>query len=66
MYLFIYYLGSSIAGATGGLFYTRHGWTGVAGFTAALFAFGLAVACRLYFVPPLAQAQAAGSAPPMP
>lgn len=66
MYLFIYYLGSSIAGATGGLFYAKHGWTGVAGFTAALFAFGLAVACRLYFVPPLAAPRAAESEPPMP
>ena len=41
MYLFAYYLGSSLAGAAGGLFYAAHGWTGVASFVATLFALGL-------------------------
>jgi YNFM family putative membrane transporter len=30
MYLFVHYLGSSTAGAAGGLFYESHGWNGVA------------------------------------
>src|SRR5215469_9524775 len=35
MYLFSYYMGSSVAGASGGLFYARHGWNGVALFVGA-------------------------------
>lgn len=66
MYLFVYYLGSSVAGATGGLFYARYGWNGVAGFTAALFAFGLLVAWRLYYLPPLAGPPATQPEPPLP
>ena len=52
-YLFLYYLGSSVAGATGGLFYTRFGWNGVAAFVAAVMVAGLGVAWRLYFLKPL-------------
>jgi MFS transporter, YNFM family, putative membrane transport protein len=62
MYLFAYYLGSSVAGAAGGLFYAAHGWAGVASFVAALFALGLLVAWRLYYLAPLAVAPAAGAA----
>ena len=47
LYSFSYYLGSSIAGASGGLFYAAHGWGGVAGFIAALWFAGLLIACRL-------------------
>lgn len=36
LYLFAYYMGSSIGGSAGGLFWSRFGWTGVAGFTAVL------------------------------
>jgi YNFM family putative membrane transporter len=53
MYLCTYYLGSSVAGAAGGLFYAAHGWAGVAAFVAALFGFGLLVAWRLYYLVPL-------------
>jgi MFS transporter, YNFM family, putative membrane transport protein len=53
MYLFSYYMGSSIAGASGGLFFTAHGWTGVAAFVSALVLAGLLVAWRLYRLPPL-------------
>jgi YNFM family putative membrane transporter len=53
MYLFAYYLGSSIAGACGGLFYAAHGWAGVAGFVAGLWTLGLLIAWRLYDVAPL-------------
>lgn len=30
LYLFFYYLGSSISGTLGGLFWVQHGWTGIA------------------------------------
>jgi YNFM family putative membrane transporter len=52
-YLFVFYLGSSAAGAAGGLFYADSGWNGVAAFVAALFGFGLLVAWRLYYLTPL-------------
>jgi YNFM family putative membrane transporter len=29
LYLFFYYLGSSISGTLGGVFWSRHGWAGV-------------------------------------
>ncbi|MCP1375741.1 MFS transporter [Dyella lutea] len=53
VYLFSYYMGSSIAGASGGLFYASHGWNGVVGFVGALVLAGLLVAWRLYRLPPL-------------
>jgi YNFM family putative membrane transporter len=61
MYLFAYYLGSSLAGAAGGLFYAAHGWTGVAAFVATLFGLGLLFAWRLYYLAPLAVAPPAGT-----
>lgn len=36
LYLFFYYMGSSVAGSVGGLFWDRWRWTGVAGFVAAI------------------------------
>ncbi len=67
MYLFAYYLGSSLAGAAGGLFYAAHGWTGVAAFVASLFGLGLLFAWRLYHLPPLAVLPPAGTPePPLP
>ncbi len=54
LYLFSYYMGSSLAGALGGVFWNAHGWPGVAGFTAALTVIGLIVALRLIAIPPLA------------
>lgn len=53
VYLFCYYMGSSIAGASGGLFYASHGWNGVALFVAALVLAGLLIALRLFRLPPL-------------
>jgi YNFM family putative membrane transporter len=47
LYLFGYYLGSSVAGALGGLFYTAHGWTGVCVFGAMLTLIGLGLVWRL-------------------
>ena len=53
LYLFCYYMGSSIAGACGGLFYASHGWNGVVGFVGAMALAGLAIALGLYRLPPL-------------
>lgn len=47
MYLFCYYMGSTVAGTAGGLFWSGFGWAGVAGFVAALLAAALLVAVRL-------------------
>ncbi|AOA70749.1 MFS transporter [Stenotrophomonas rhizophila] len=47
LYLFAYYLGSSLAGAAGGVFYTRWHWWGVCAFTAVLTAIGATIAWRL-------------------
>lgn len=66
MYLFTYYLGSSIAGAAGGLFYAAHGWAGVAAFVAALTGLGLLFAWRLYNLPPLAAPTGSGAEAPLP
>ncbi|HJW05942.1 MAG TPA: MFS transporter [Rhodanobacter sp.] len=53
VYLFCYYMGSSVAGASGGLFYASHGWNGVALFTGALVLAGLAIALGLVRLKPL-------------
>lgn len=53
MYLFCYYMGSSIAGAGGGLFYATHGWNGVAAFVGVLVLAGLLIALRLFRLQPL-------------
>jgi YNFM family putative membrane transporter len=66
MYLFAYYMGSSVAGAVGGLFYSAHAWAGVAGFVAALFGLGLALAWRLYHLVPLPLPPAPEAEPPLP
>lgn len=53
VYLFCYYMGSSIAGASGGLFYASHGWNGVALFVGVLVLAGLLIALRLVRLLPL-------------
>jgi len=57
VYLFSYYMGSSIAGASGGLFYAADGWNGVVGFVGVLVMAGLLIAWRLYRLPPLVNVQ---------
>ncbi len=52
LYLFFYYLGSSVGGSAGGLFYQRWGWDGVAAMIAALLCVALFCAWRLTKVPP--------------
>jgi len=66
IYLFVYYLGGSPWGATGGLFYSRFGWTGLVAFVAGLTSAGLLVAWRLYYVVPLSIPQVVPMEPPMP
>jgi YNFM family putative membrane transporter len=53
VYLFCSYMGSSLAGASGGLFYAAFGWNGVALFVGALVLAGLLIALRLLRLPPL-------------
>jgi len=48
LYLFSYYLGSSVLGAAGGVFYTHWGWAGVCVFCLLLTLTGLAAAWRLW------------------
>jgi YNFM family putative membrane transporter len=43
LYLFFYYIGSSVAGAVGGFFWGAWRWTGVAGFVAAMLIVALAI-----------------------
>ncbi|MGH7119668.1 MAG: MFS transporter [Acetobacteraceae bacterium] len=47
LYLFLYYLGSSVIGSAGGFFWTGAGWHGVAGLTGGLVLLGALLALRL-------------------
>lgn len=47
LYLFCYYVGSSMAGTLGGLFWHRYEWAGVGGFIAVLLSLALLVAWQL-------------------
>lgn len=47
MYLFFYYLGSSLAGTTGGFFWYQFGWPGVVGFLGALLLLAFYISFRL-------------------
>ena len=52
LYLLSYYLGSSVAGSAGGIFWAWRGWPGVVGYTLALFTLALLLSARLWFIPP--------------
>ena len=52
LYLFFYYVGSSVVGSSGGVFFQRLGWSGVAGLLAILTGCALVIALRLSKVPP--------------
>lgn len=54
LYLFAYYLGSSLVGSLGGLFWSAAGWPGVVGLVAVLLALALLGATRLARLPPKA------------
>ena len=47
LYLCLYYIGSSIAGSAGGVFYAWDGWPGTVTFVLALLAVALASAVSL-------------------
>jgi YNFM family putative membrane transporter len=66
LYLFAYYMGSSLAGAGGGLFYAAHGWNGVAAFVGAMVLAALLIAWRLYYLQPLPGPPSPGTEPAMP
>ena len=51
LYLFSYYLGSSISGTVGGLFWQHFGWNGVAAMIAMLLLAALGVAALLLRMP---------------
>jgi YNFM family putative membrane transporter len=51
MYLFSYYLGSSISGTVGGLFWVNFGWNGVAAMIALLLVTAFGVATLLLQMP---------------
>ncbi|WP_245587943.1 MFS transporter [Carnimonas nigrificans] len=54
LYLFFYYLGSSVAGTSGGMFWHMAGWPGVVGFIVLLLVAALAIAWfRLHRLTPL-------------
>lgn len=52
LYLFCYYIGSSAVGTLGGVFWTRWGWSGVAGLVTILLLAALALALWLMALPP--------------
>ena len=54
LYLFFYYLGSSVAGTAGGFFWKAYGWPGVVAFLAGLLCIALAVSLRLTRLQPIA------------
>ena len=59
LYLFSYYLGSSIAGTLGGVFWHAAGWDGVGLFIASLLLIAFAVALHLARLRPLPEPQTA-------
>ena len=57
LYLFFYYIGSSVAGYCGGFFWIAAGWRGVVAFTGFLLVLALAISFRLSRLPPLPENQ---------
>jgi YNFM family putative membrane transporter len=51
LYLFAYYMGSSIVGSLGGVFWNLRGWHGVVAMACALLLIGLVIALWLYLMP---------------
>jgi len=56
LYLFFYYLGSSVAGTAGGFFWKLYGWPGVVGFLAGLLTVAVGVSLKLTRLQPIGQA----------
>ncbi len=55
LYLFFYYVGSSVVGSCGGLFWSALGWSGVVEFTGSLLILALLISLRLSVLQPLAR-----------
>jgi MFS transporter, YNFM family, putative membrane transport protein len=55
VYVFCYYLGSSVGGTIGGLVFSARGWPGVTGYTGALLLAVLMIAVLLRRLRPAAQ-----------
>ncbi|EMV9186047.1 hypothetical protein AADU03_004942, partial [Escherichia coli] len=53
LYLFSYYVGSSVAGTAGGVFWHHYGWNGVGLFIASLLGIAVLVALHLARLPAL-------------
>ncbi|MCY1537115.1 Inner membrane transport protein YnfM [compost metagenome] len=53
LYLFCYYVGSSVAGTLGGVFWHHYGWEGVGLFIGGLLAIAVLIALHLARVPAL-------------
>ncbi|HJV18181.1 MAG TPA: MFS transporter, partial [Bacillales bacterium] len=50
LYLFFYYIGSSIGGTAGGTFYSNYGWIGVVGMIVILSLIAISISVRLSMV----------------
>ena len=57
MYLFFYYLGSSVVGSATGVMWGRAGWPGVVAVLAGALVLALLIALRLRTLAPLGQAE---------
>jgi MFS transporter, YNFM family, putative membrane transport protein len=64
LYLFFYYLGSSVLGAYGGFFWSAWAWRGIVAFIGGLLVVGLLISLRLASVQPLSRD--AGAVAPVP
>jgi YNFM family putative membrane transporter len=53
LYLFLYYVGSSVLGSLGGVFWQRDGWNGVAGLVGVLLGLAFLISLRLARLQPL-------------
>jgi YNFM family putative membrane transporter len=53
LYLFFYYLGSSVVGSLGGLFWSAQGWLGIVLLLGVILMAALAISLRLAALPPL-------------
>ena len=58
LYLLSYYVGGSVAGTAGGVFWHSHGWPGVVVFIGGILALSLLISLRLIRIPPLEAALA--------
>ena len=53
LYLFLYYVGSSVLGSLGGVFWQKGGWNGVAALVGLLFGIAFLIALRLMQLKPM-------------